>query len=122
VLTRLPLLRVVLAAFAVLTVAFGIGGCSQFNSAFGQQWIVVQFAPNTTVATAKRIVASCGHVPNMPLQGKVKPDTGQAGMVDDVNFDATQATPADLARLETCLSKYPAIVQGFTEMDQGDSE
>jgi hypothetical protein len=122
VLTRLTPLRVAVAALVAGAVAIGIGGCSEFDSAFGQQWILVTFAPNTSVATAKRIVAACGHVPNMPLEGKVKPDTGQAGVVDDVQFDATHATPAEMARLEQCLSKFPSTVQGFTQMDQGDSE
>jgi hypothetical protein len=122
VLTPIAPVRVAVAALVAVTVAVGLGGCSKFDSAFGQQWIMVTFAPNTTVATAKRVVTACGHVPNMPLMGKVKPDTGQSGVVDDVQFNATKATPAQMARLEQCLSKFPAIVQGFTEMDQGDSE
>ena len=114
-------LRVAVAALVAVTAAVGLGGCSAFDSAFGQQWILVTFAPNTTIATAKHVVATCGHVPNMPLEGKVKPDTGQAGVVDDVQFDAAKATPAQMARLEEGLSKFPTIVQGFTEQDQGDS-
>ena len=115
-----PLRSAALAAAAVTVVA-GISGCAQFDKALGQQWIQVTFAPNTSVATAKHVTSVCSHIPNLPLMGKVKPDTGEPGVVDQVNFNSTHATDAEQAQLEQCLDKFPNIVQGFTQMDEGDS-
>ena len=108
-------------ALATAVLAIGAGGCAEFDKALGQQWVVVQFAPNTTVATAKHVTSVCSHVPNLRLEGKVKPTTAQAGVVDSVNYNARNASDAELAELEQCLGKFPGIVQGFTEMDQGDN-
>jgi hypothetical protein len=111
------------AAIAVAGVALTgvVGGCAQFDKQLGQQWIEVTFAPNTSVATAKHITSVCSHVPNLPLIGQVKPTTAQAGVVDSVRYNSTNATVAQVARLEQCLNKFPASVQGFTQMDQGAS-
>ena len=108
-------------AVAVLTLTVGLGGCAKFDKALGQQWVEVTFAPNTSVATAKHITSVCSHVTNLHLAGPVKPTTAQAGVVDSVRYNSTNATDAQLARLESCLSRFPSSVQGFTQMDQGDS-
>jgi len=115
--------RVKSAAIAVagLVLAGVVGGCAQFDKQLGQQWIEVTFAPNTSVATAKHITSVCSHVPNLPLEGPVKPTTAQAGVVGSVRYNSTNATDAQVARLEQCLGKFPATVQGFTQMDQGAS-
>jgi hypothetical protein len=118
VLTRL---RPAVFAVSALVLAAGISGCAKFDKALGQQWIVVTLAPNTSVATAKRVALACSHVPNMPLMGKVAPDTGEAGVVDQVDYDATNATDAEIALLQECLGKYPSVVQGFTETDDGEN-
>lgn len=111
-----------LAVIAVAVgVAFGAGGCAKFDKALGQQWIDVTFAPNTTVATVKHITSVCSHVSNMHLEGPVKPTTAQANVVGSVRYNSTNASVAQVALLEQCLGKFPASVQGFTQMDQGDS-
>jgi hypothetical protein len=115
------------AAIAVAAIALaggiggGIGGCAQFDKQLGQQWIEVTFAPNTSLATAKRITSVCSHVPNLRLEGPVKPTTAQADVVDSVRYNSTNATDAQVALLERCLGKFPASVKGFTQMDQGDN-
>jgi hypothetical protein len=111
---------VVLAVSAVALVG-SVGGCAKFDKALGQQWIVVTFAPNTSVATAKHVTSVCSHIPNLPLMGKVAPDTGDPGVVDEVQFNSTNASDSETAQLESCLSKFPKLVQGFTEQDQGDN-
>jgi hypothetical protein len=108
-------------AAGVIVAAASLAGCAQFDKALGQQWIVVTFAPNTTVATAKHVVSVCSHIPNLPLIGTVKPDTGDPGIVDEVNFNSTKASTAEMAELETCMNKFPNIVQGFTQQDDGDN-
>lgn len=111
------------AAIAVAAIALAgvVGGCAQFDKQFGQQWIEVTFVPNTSVATARHITSVCSHVPNVRLEGPVKPTTAQAGVVTSVRYDSTNATDGQVAQLEQCLGKFSASVQGFTQMDQGDS-
>lgn len=106
-------------AASAIAVAGIVGGCAQFDKQLGQQWIEVTFAPNTSVATAKHITSVCSHVPNMRLIGSVKPTTAQADVVDSVRYNSTNATDAQVALLEQCLGKFPATVQGFTQMDEG---
>jgi len=113
--------RAAITAVAAIVLAAGIGGCAKFDKALGQQWIEVTFAPNTTVATARHITSVCSHVPNLKLVSPVKPTTAQANFVGSVRFDSTNATDAQVALLARCLGKFPANVQGFTQMDQGDS-
>lgn len=114
-------LRSAAITVAAIALAGGVGGCAQFDKQLGQQWIEVTFAPDTSVATAKHITSVCSHVPNVSLEGPVKPTTAQAGVVSSVRYDSTNATDAQVALLEQCLGKFPASVQGFTQMDEGDS-
>lgn len=116
-----PVRSAIAAIAAVVTLTFGIAGCAQFDAAFGKQWVEVTFAPNTSVATAKHITSVCSHIPNLKLEGPVRQTTAQKGVVGSVNFNATQATDAQLTLLEECLGKFPSKVIGVTEMDQGDT-
>ncbi len=113
--------KLAVTVVVAITVAVGAGGCAKFDKALGQQWIDVTFAPNTSVATAKHITSVCSHVPNLPLEGPVKPTTAQAGVVDSVRYNSTNASDGQVALLEQCLGKFPASVQGFTQMDEGDN-
>jgi len=108
---------------AIVAVAFvaGASGCAKFDKALGQQWVEVTFAPNTSVATARHITSACSHVPNLSLAAPVKPTTAQPGVVYSARYNSTNATDAQLALLEKCLSRFPSSVQGFTQMDQGNS-
>ena len=108
-------------AVAAIAIAGVVGGCAQFDKQLGQQWIEVTFAPDTSLATARHITSVCSHVPNMRLEGPVRPTTAQADVVDSVRYDSTNATDAQVALLERCLGRFPASVQGFTQMDQGAS-
>ncbi len=115
------LARLAALGTVALALVVGISGCAKFDKALGQQWIQVTFAPNTSIATARHVVSVCSHIPNLPLMGQVRQDTGQPGVVDQVNFNSTNATAGEMAQLEQCLSKFPNIVQGFTQMDQGNN-
>jgi len=119
--SRAVRLRSAAITVAAIAIAGSVGGCAQFDKQLGQQWIVVTFAPNTSVATARHITSVCSHVPNLRLEGRVKPTTAQADVVDSVRYNSTNATDAQVALLEQCLGKFPASIQGFTQMDEGDS-
>lgn len=106
------------AAAAALAVA-GLSGCAQMDKSLGQQWLVVQFSPNTTVAKARDIVRTCSHVPNL-TPGKVQPTSGASGIADQIQYNATNASDANQADLETCLQRFSHWVQGENLLDSGD--
>ncbi len=89
------------------------------SASLGQQWLVVQFGPDTTVAAARHITQACSHVPNL-LPLPVKPATGAAGLVDQARYDATKATDADMAELQRCLQRFPSV-RGVSLTEPGDS-
>jgi len=88
------------------------------DAALGQQWVVVQFAANTMVGTARHVTAACSHVPGLHLM-PVKP-TSPGGIVGSARFNATAATDADMARLQRCLQRFRSV-QGFTVTEAGDN-
>src|SRR5258707_7259531 len=109
--------RVRLTACAV-ALAGVVSGCALMNAALGQHWVVVQFASNTTLGAARHATAACSHVPGLRLL-PVKP-TSPGGVVGSARFNATQASDADMARLQRCLQRVPSV-QGFTLTDAGDN-
>jgi len=111
--------RVRRAACAVTVAALGaglLGGCAKMNAALGRQWVVVQLAPDTTVAAARHLTAACSHLPGLHPE-PVKPTTA-GGVVGSVRFDTTRASDADMARLQRCLQRFPAV-QGLTVGEPG---
>ncbi len=112
--------RVRRAACALAVIALGtglLGGCAKMSSALGQQWVDVQLASNTSIASARQVTSSCSHVPGIHVD-KVRP-TAPGGVVDSVRFDTTKASDADMARLQQCLQRFP-VVQGLTVGEPGD--
>lgn len=93
-----------------------LGGCAKMNAALGKQWVDVQFASKTTIATARHVTAACSHVPGV-RPAPVKP-TAPGGVVDSVRFSTTRATDADMARLQRCLQRFPAV-SGLTVGEPG---
>jgi hypothetical protein len=88
------------------------------GSALSQQWIVVNFAPNTTLATVMHVRAECSHVQNAPpLPLPTKHST--LDIMYGVRFDTTNASPANVAELQTCLQKFSSV-QGLNPEDVGD--
>ncbi len=110
-----PVNRVRIAACA-LAAAGLVSGCARFNAALGQQWVVVQLAANTSVATARQVTTACSHVPGMRAAA-VRP-TSPGGYVGSVRFNATTANDADMARLQQCLQRFRSV-QGLTLTDAG---
>ncbi len=86
------------------------------DASLGQQWIIAQLAANTTIAAARQVSAACSHVQGIRAV-PVKP-TAPGHIVGSVRFDTTNASDADLARLQTCLQRFP-VVQGLTQGEPG---
>lgn len=103
---------------ALGAVVIALGGCAKIDAALGQQYVVVQFVPNTTLAMARHVTAACSHIPNLRVQ-PVKPTTAQAGIVDSVTYNATNASDANVAQLQMCLERFRSV-QGLTSVQPGD--
>lgn len=86
------------------------------DSSLSRQWVDVQLAPNTTVATARQVTTGCAHVPGVQAVPAKATSPGQP--VGSVRFYTTRATDADMARLQACLQRFPAV-QGLTQGEPG---
>jgi hypothetical protein len=93
-----------------------LGGCAKMDASLGQQWVDVQLAPNTKLATARHVSEGCAHIPGVRAAA-VKP-TSPGHLVSSVRFYTTNASDADMARLQGCLQHYP-VVQGLTQGEPG---
>ena len=87
------------------------------DAALGQQWVVVQLASNTNLATAKHVTISCSRASGLRAE-PVRP-TSPGKIVGSVRFISTTATDADMAKLQQCLQRFPAV-QGLTMTEPGD--
>jgi hypothetical protein len=108
-----------IAVAAGAVALLGITGCAKMDSALDQQWIVVNFSPNTSVTTALHVRTACSHIQNTPamaLPSKLSVSTIMYG----VRYDTTNSSPANVAQLQTCLQKFGSVVQGLDPEDTGD--
>jgi hypothetical protein len=105
-------------AVGAAAVAVALTGCAKMDAALSQQWMTIQFSPNTTVATALHVRAACSHVQNvtaMALPSQKSLITTMGG----VRFDTTNASPANLAQLQTCLQQFKSVL-GVNSQSAGD--
>ncbi len=96
-----------------------VAGCAKFDAALGQRWAVAQFRPNTPVTTLLKVRAACSHVPN------VRPEALPAGrpaaaLSYALRYRTDQASDANLAQLQQCLQKFPAVT-GISFEDSGNA-
>jgi hypothetical protein len=97
---------VAVAAAATVTLA---AGCASFDRAFGKQEQVVQFKDNTPPSVMLKVRASCSHIPNA-IPERVPPHPPAIQLADDIRYLTTNASDADLAKLEQCLQRFPSVV------------
>ncbi len=109
----------VAAAAAGLLLA-ALAGCSQMDAALSKQWMVVDFSPSTSIATALHVRTACSHVQNAPPMA-LPAKHSVINIMYGVRFDTTNASPADLERLQTCLQKFGSVagVNPETAGDEG---
>jgi hypothetical protein len=109
----------VIPAVAVgMAASLSLTGCSQFNKALGQQQALISFKDGTPVSVRMQVRAACAKPPNVspvPLPSGVPLSSALAQVVYQVN----NASNADKARLQECLSKFPSV-QGMTLQDSSD--
>ena len=105
-------------AAAGAIVLLGSTGCAKMDAALNKQWMVVQFSPNTTIATALQVRAACSHIQNTPPLA-LPAKRSVINMMYGVRYDTTNATPANLAELQTCLQRFKSV-QGVDPQNAGD--
>ena len=89
------------------------------DAALAQQWMVVNFGPGTSAATALHVRAACSHIENAPPLA-LPAQRSAATVMYDIRFDTTKASPANVAELQSCLEKFAPAVQGVTLQDTAD--
>jgi hypothetical protein len=110
--------RALAGAGLVLVAAAALAGCSQFNSALGQRQAVVSFRPGTTVSERLAVRSGCGKLPAVTAQ-PLPSDLNSPYALQQLTFRIDHATNAQVARLQTCLAKFPAVA-GVTLQDSTD--
>ncbi len=102
-----------------LAVAVPLAGCSQFNAALGQRQAVVTFRAGTPVSQRLAVRSACAKVPAVAAQ-PLPSDLNSRYALQQLIFQINHATDADVARLEKCLARFPAVV-GITLQDSSDA-
>jgi hypothetical protein len=95
-----------------------LGGCAKFDAALGQRQAVVSFRDGTSVAQRVVVRAACAKPPNvtaLPLPANLNSPYA----LEQVIYQINQASDADVALLEKCLAKFPAVA-GVTLQDSSD--
>jgi hypothetical protein len=95
-----------------------LAGCSQFNAALGQRQAVVSFRPDTPLSQRLAVRSTCAKVPAVKAQ-PLPSDLNSPYALQQVTYRIDHATNADIARLQTCLDKFPAVA-GVTLQDSTD--
>ena len=107
-----------LAAAGLVLAAAALAGCSQFDSALGQRQAVVSFRPDTTVSQRLAVRSACAGLPAVTAP-PLPSDLNSPYALQQLTFRIDHATNAEVARLETCLDKFPAVA-GVTLQDSTD--
>ena len=105
------------AVVAVVTMA-ALTGCSQFDAALGQRQAVVSFRPGTSLSQRLTVRSACAKVPAVKAQ-PLPSDLNSPYALQQLTFRVDHASNADIAQLEKCLAKFPAVV-GITLQDSSD--
>ena len=103
-----------------LSGVLGVTGCSQFNKALGQQQALVSFKDGTPVSVRMQVRSACAKVPNVAA-AKIPSGVPSASAVAEIIYQIDpNASPADIARLQECLAKFPSV-QGMNLQDSTDN-
>jgi hypothetical protein len=110
--------RRLLAAGLVLAAATALAGCAQFDSALGQQQAVVTFRDGTSLAQRLAVRSACAKPPAVVPQ-PLPANLSAPYALPQVTYRTTHASDAQVAVLEECLAKFPAVA-GVTLQDSSD--
>lgn len=103
---------------AALAALVALAGCSQFDAALGQRQAIVSFRAGTTVAERLAIRSACANAP--AAVPAALPDLKKYPYaLQQVTYTITKASNAQVATLQKCLDKFPAVV-GVNLQNAGD--
>ena len=102
----------------LLVVAAALAGCSRFDAALGQRQAVVSFRAGTPVSQRLAVRSTCTKVPAVTAP-PLPSDLNSPYALQQLIFRIDHASDADVARLEVCLAKFPAVA-GVTLRDSSD--
>jgi hypothetical protein len=118
-----PAMRAAVAYAVAAVVAGGtvaaLAGCGSLGKGLGSQQVVVSFQDGASNAARLAVRAACGRLPNVsaaPLPAGVP----LSASLSQVIYNVDHASPADDARLQVCLSRYPSVVAGLNFQDSTD--
>jgi len=111
--------QILAAAAAAATVCVAAAGCASFDRAFGKREAVVQFQPNTPAAEMLKVRAACSHL------AAAKPEpiprhVLKVDLPDDIRYEVSQASDAQIAELTQCLDRFPSVVGIELSSPSGD--
>jgi hypothetical protein len=106
------------SAGVALAAVVALAGCSQFDAALGQRQAVVTFRPGTPLSQRLAVRSACGKLPAVAAQ-PLPSDLNSPYALQQVTFQINHASDTDVARLQTCLTKFPAVA-GVTLQDSSD--
>jgi hypothetical protein len=104
---------------AGLAASLGVSGCSQFDKALGQQQALVSFKSGTPVSVRLQVRTACDKLPNVSA-APIPKSVPMSSAVDVIIYQVNNAGPADIARLQECLAKFPSV-QGMNVQDSTDN-
>jgi hypothetical protein len=110
--------RRVTSAVVVLVAMAALAGCSRFDAALGQRQAVVSFRSGTPVPQRLAVRSTCAKVPAVTAQ-PLPSDLSSPYALQQLTFQIDHASDADVARLETCLAKFPSVA-GVVLRDSSD--
>lgn len=110
--------RRLLVAVTMAAVVTALAGCSRFDAALGQRQAVVTFNGGTTLAQRMAVRTACAKTPNVTPQ-PLPSDMNSPYALEQVVYQINQASDADVALLEECLTKFPSVA-GVTLQDSSD--
>jgi hypothetical protein len=102
----------------VVLAAAALAGCSQFDAALGQRQAIVSFRPNTPLSQRLTVRSTCAKVPAVTAQ-PLPANLNSPYALEQVTFQIDHASDTEVAKLEVCLAKFPAVV-GVTLQDSSD--
>lgn len=103
----------------ILLAATALAGCSQFDKALGQREAVVTFRSGTPVSQRLAVRSACAKV-HAVTAPPLPSDLSSPYALHQLIFRIDHASDADVARLETCLEKFPGVA-GVTLRDSSDA-
>ena len=96
-----------------------VTGCAQMDKALGQQQALVSFKDGTPVSVRLQVRAACAKLPNVSA-APIPIGVPLTSAVSEVVYQIDQnASDADIARLQECLTKFPSV-QGMDLQDSSD--